>query len=113
MPQTDWLQLKLDMTLTPNVVTTAKLRCCRFVLGKRRYQRRHHLDFGRHRFGFWELSPMPPIGTRFTCELTLQADIMDNLTVVSTPAPEPCAMAILGSGLLGLLAYAWRKRRKN
>jgi hypothetical protein len=27
------------------------------------------------------------------------------------PAPEPSTLVLLGSGLLGLLAYAWRKRR--
>ena len=27
-----------------------------------------------------------------------------------TPAPEPSTLVLLGSGLLGLLAYAWRKR---
>ena len=30
----------------------------------------------------------------------------------STPSvPEPCALALLASGLLGLAAYAWRKRK--
>jgi hypothetical protein len=32
-----------------------------------------------------------------------------NLTVTSTP--EPSAMMLLASGLVGLLCYAWRKRR--
>ena len=28
-----------------------------------------------------------------------------------TPVPEPSAMAILASAIIGLVAYAWRKRR--
>jgi hypothetical protein len=28
-----------------------------------------------------------------------------------TPAPEPGALVLCGTGLIGLLAYAWRKRR--
>jgi hypothetical protein len=31
--------------------------------------------------------------------------------VWSTTIPEPCAITILGTGLIGLLAYAWRKRK--
>ena len=30
---------------------------------------------------------------------------------VGTPTPEPSACALLATGLLALLAYAWRKRR--
>jgi hypothetical protein len=37
--------------------------------------------------------------------------VMDNVSVTYTPAPEPGALALLVTGLLGLLAYAWRKRR--
>jgi hypothetical protein len=39
--------------------------------------------------------------------------IADNLTVGEpSTAPEPSAIVLIGSGLLGLLAYAWRKRRR-
>jgi len=27
------------------------------------------------------------------------------------PVPEPSALVLLGSAMLGLLAYAWRKRK--
>ena len=32
-------------------------------------------------------------------------------TVTETVAPEPSALVLLASGLIGLLCYAWRKRR--
>jgi hypothetical protein len=35
----------------------------------------------------------------------------DNVRLSSEPIPEPCALVLLGSGLIGLLAYAWRKRK--
>lgn len=34
----------------------------------------------------------------------------DSITI-SNPVPEPSAIALLACGLLGLLAYAWRKRK--
>jgi hypothetical protein len=33
-------------------------------------------------------------------------------TITMTTVPEPSAIVLLGSGILGLLAYAWRKRSK-
>jgi hypothetical protein len=34
---------------------------------------------------------------------------MDNIAL--TTIPEPCTITLLGSSIIGLLAYAWRKRR--
>lgn len=34
-----------------------------------------------------------------------------NFTLTATTVPEPSVIALLVSGLIGLLAYAWRKRR--
>jgi hypothetical protein len=35
----------------------------------------------------------------------------DNVRLDITPAPEPSTLVLLASGLIGLLAYAWRKRK--
>lgn len=35
----------------------------------------------------------------------------DNVSVSSTTVPEPCTISLLAAGLVGLLAYAWRKRK--
>ena len=32
-------------------------------------------------------------------------------SIVFTPAPEPSTLALLTAGLIGLLCYAWRKRK--
>ncbi len=36
---------------------------------------------------------------------------LDLVTVTTTPTPEPGTMALLVAGLVGLLCYAWHKRR--
>ena len=36
---------------------------------------------------------------------------VDDVSGVYTPVPEPSTIALLATGLLSLLAYAWRKRR--
>ena len=36
---------------------------------------------------------------------------IDNLSLTSVPIPEPGTLALLATGLIGLLCYAWRKRR--
>ena len=38
-----------------------------------------------------------------------QQFIVDNVRVTETP--EPSTMVLLATGLLGLLCYAWRRRR--
>jgi hypothetical protein len=35
----------------------------------------------------------------------------DNVSLVASPIPEPGAVALLATGLFGLLAYAWRKQK--
>ena len=36
---------------------------------------------------------------------------IDNLTLSSTATPEPSTIVLLATGIIGLLAYAWRQRR--
>ena len=36
---------------------------------------------------------------------------IDSVRLDAIPTPEPSTLVLLGIGLLGLLAYAWRKRR--
>jgi hypothetical protein len=35
----------------------------------------------------------------------------DSVSLTATPAPEPSAIVLLATSLIGLLAYAWRKRK--
>jgi len=36
---------------------------------------------------------------------------IDNVSVTTASIPEPSSIALLTSAIVGLLAYAWRKRR--
>jgi hypothetical protein len=36
---------------------------------------------------------------------------VDDVSAVYTAVPEPTMLALLATGVIGLLAYAWRKRR--
>jgi hypothetical protein len=36
---------------------------------------------------------------------------LDNVRLSDSTVPEPGTIVLLGTGLLGLLAYAWRKRK--
>jgi hypothetical protein len=37
--------------------------------------------------------------------------VCDNMRMSSAVVPEPGTLALLATGLIGLLAYAWRKRK--
>ncbi|MBU4273323.1 MAG: PEP-CTERM sorting domain-containing protein [Planctomycetes bacterium] len=37
--------------------------------------------------------------------------LVDNVSASYTPIPEPSTLVLLAAGLVGLLCYAWRKRR--
>ena len=47
----------------------------------------------------------------FRCEAADPAPFIVSGTVSASTIPEPSTAILLGSGVLGLLAYAWRKKR--
>ena len=55
------------------------------------------------------------IGEYTTSGVVVNASLISGLNgpvgIVVTPAPEPSTLALLGASVLGLLAYAWRRRR--
>ena len=56
---------------------------------------------------------------RVAIQITSQADVqngkyavfMDHASIASSSVPEPSTIALLATGLVGLLCYAWRKRK--
>jgi hypothetical protein len=51
------------------------------------------------------------VAFQFSEDLGSPSYCIDNLVVTAGAVPEPGSMAILVSALIGLVAYAWRKRR--
>jgi len=58
--------------------------------------------------GSWTLGSNPGANTLLASGVGLSGS---PLTFNATAVPEPCMLILLGTGLLGLLAYAWRRRR--
>jgi hypothetical protein len=52
-----------------------------------------------------------PIAARFVPESGAGWAGIDNVSVTAAPTPEPGTLVILATGLIGLLCYAWKKRR--
>ena len=73
------------------------------------------IDGAAESTGLITLSNMPvSVGTQFYLQVDPGANLSTDTFGVMfsvTSVPEPGTLAILGSGLVGLLAYAWRKRK--
>ena len=48
--------------------------------------------------------------SQFTTAISVGPDKLHSIAIL-TPIPEPSTLMLLAAGLVGLLAYAWRKRR--
>lgn len=57
------------------------------------------------------MNPSTTEGNTLPNGWTLNRTGVDAVSVTTTAVPEPTSMAVLGSAAIGLLAYAWRKRR--
>jgi hypothetical protein len=55
-------------------------------------------------------NPVFTFGAMYRQGDTSGSNVWDYVNI-NAPVPEPSALALLASGLLGLLCYAWRKRR--
>jgi hypothetical protein len=57
----------------------------------------------------------PGTNLTFTGQITLSptsgSASSEYVTFTTTPAPEPSSLVLLASGLIGLAAYAWKKRK--